>query len=816
VKKKIISIILAAVMLFPTTSITALASNNVLEEQGSNTLISNITNEVEAGNFIIEDNSSIIEESVNEVTVENNNNPTSTINNTDEIQTQQEEIQQPETEQENTSQNGVNADVNIETNQSADTGSTVTESKVTEEAEASVDKEESIPGPDAVNNLKYKRLNYKQVKLTWKASEGATRYKIYRSTREDGKYKRIKTTRLTTYTSKVSCGRIYFYKVIPYADTKKGEESIIKVFTRPNKASNLKADVDGTTVKLTWSKGNGATSYYIYRSTKKKSDFQKIAETKKLNYSDKKLKQGESYYYRIYSVSKGIKGWRVSSKKCRISTGPKAVKALKYKRINYKTIKITWKASKGATRYKIYRATSKDGRYKRIKTTKSTSYTKRVPCGKIYYYKIIPYKGSLRGKEKIIKAYSRPDKVKNLKTSVTGTTIELTFNKAKGARSYYIYRSTNKNSSFTRIAETKENKYYDNNLISGETYYYKVYAVSRGTKGKKVTSSVNIPKQESSNNTNEIRAAWISYLDYATLKDKSQSEFTKSINAMYDTVLEKNVNTVIVHVRAFSDAVYPSSYYRWANFITSDSDGPSYDPLKIMIEQAHKKGLSFEAWINPYRTADGGRVNPGSSSAVKKIVAGVEEIVTNYDVDGIHFDDYFYLSTDTTSQAEKMKHVNTMVSQVYAKIKSINSNVIFGISPAGNIEYAQSIGCDVDTWLSKAGYIDYICPQLYWSDDYVTKSGVSTKMFTNTMKQWTSKNKNNTAMYAGLALYKVGNSVESAWGSDYGWGNSTSNLYHQYKAAKNAGYAGYSLYRYGSFGLPAAKEELNNLKKLSE
>ncbi|RDY26887.1 glycoside hydrolase family 10 protein, partial [Lachnotalea glycerini] len=284
----------------------------------------------------------------------------------------------------------------------------------------------------------------------------------------------------------------------------------------------------------------------------------------------------------------------------------------------------------------------------------------------------------------------------------------------------------------------------------------------------------------------------------------------------YDTVLAQNINTVIVHVRAFGDAIYPSGYYKWANFITSDSDGPDYDPLKIMVEEAHKKGLSFQAWINPYRTSDGGRVNPASSSAVKKIVGGVEEIVRNYDIDGIHFDDYFYLSTDSTSQSVKMKNVNNMIRQVYAKIKSIKSNVLFGISPAGNIEYAQSIGCDVDTWLSESGYVDYICPQLYWSDDYVTKSGVSTKMFTNTMKQWTSINQNNTALYAGLALYKVGVSLETAWGNDYGWGNSTSNLYNQYKSAKSAGYAGYSLYRYGSFSLPAAKKELANLKKLSQ
>jgi uncharacterized lipoprotein YddW (UPF0748 family) len=498
--------------------------------------------------------------------------------------------------------------------------------------------------------------------------------------------------------------------------------------------------------------------------------------------------------------------------------GPKAVKSFKYKANDYKTVTLSWKSSKGATKYIVYRATSENGNYKKVKTTKDTSYKQsNLKCGMTYYYKIVPYADSIPGKEKVIKAYTKPAEVTNLKAKVSGATIKLTWKKGKGASSYYIYRSTKKNSGFEKVGETNKTKYSDKNLMGGKTYYYRIYSVSNEVKSAKVTCNAKVTKSAKNISIpGEMRAAWISYLDYGTLKDKSKSEFTKNVDAMYDRVTAQNLNTVIVHVRAFDDAIYPSDYYGWANFITSNSDGPGYDPLAIMIDEAHKKGLSFQAWINPYRTADGGRVNPASSSAVKKIVNGVAEIVTNYNVDGIHFDDYFYLSTDSTSQEEKMQNVNNMVGQVYAKIKSIKSNVIFGISPAANIDYAKSIGCDVDTWLSTTGYVDYVCPQLYWSDDYVTKSGASTKMFTNTMKQWTSINKNSTTLYAGLALYKVGTSLETAWGSDYGWGDSSTNLYDQYKAAKNAGYKGYSLYRYGSFDLPAAKEELANLKKLSQ
>jgi uncharacterized lipoprotein YddW (UPF0748 family) len=497
--------------------------------------------------------------------------------------------------------------------------------------------------------------------------------------------------------------------------------------------------------------------------------------------------------------------------------GPKAVKSLKLKAENYNTISISWKASRGATKYIIYRATEENGTYEKVKSTKSTSYKQsKLACGQTYYYKVVPYKKSVAGYEKVIKGNTKPEKLSKLKASVDQTTIKLTWKKGKGASSYVIYRSNKKNSGFVQIDEVTTTKYYDRNLESGKTYYYKVYSSSNGVKASKVTCNAKITYQAGSNVaiSGEMRAVWISYLDFSTLKDKNKSDFTRNVDAMYDQVLSNKLNTVFVHVRAFGDAIYPSSYYPWGNYITSNEDGPSYDPLAIMVEEAHKKGLSFHAWINPYRTADGGRVNPASSSAVKKIVGGVEEIVKNYNVDGIHFDDYFYLSTDGTSQEEKMENVNRMIGQVYDKIKSINSNVAFGISPAGNVEYAKSIGCDVEAWLSEGGYVDYICPQLYWSDDYVTKSGASTKMFSNTMKQWASINKNKTTMYAGLALYKAGVSLESAWGSDYGWGDATDNLYKQYKAAKAAGYSGYSLYRYGSFGISAAQEELDNLKKL--
>lgn len=100
----------------------------------------------------------------------------------------------------------------------------------------------------------------------------------------------------------------------------------------------------------------------------------------------------------------------------------------------------------------------------------------------------------------------------------------------------------------------------------------------------------------------EMRACWISYIDIESyLRDLDEDQFTSRLNEMYDNIINNNMNTVIVHVRAMGDAMYPSDYYPWSVYITSDRSAPEYDPLEIMVRLAHEKGLRFEAWINPYR-----------------------------------------------------------------------------------------------------------------------------------------------------------------------------------------------------------------------
>ena len=201
-------------------------------------------------------------------------------------------------------------------------------------------------------------------------------------------------------------------------------------------------------------------------------------------------------------------------------------------------------------------------------------------------------------------------------------------------------------------------------------------------------------------------------------------------------------------------------------------------------------------------------LDPAKEESVELICKGVEEILQNYEVDGIHFDDYFYMPEMTPQLSVEMRqeHVNYMVRTVYNTIKNIDKNCEFGISPAGNIENAMSQGADVETWLSEEGYLDYIMPQIYWTDTYVTDEGIY-NMFTRRCEEWQAINHLNKPMYIGLALYRVGEVSKI----DMGWSMSESNLKNQYISALTLGCDGYALFRYEWLELSVAENELSNL-----
>ncbi len=318
--------------------------------------------------------------------------------------------------------------------------------------------------------------------------------------------------------------------------------------------------------------------------------------------------------------------------------------------------------------------------------------------------------------------------------------------------------------------------------------------------------------------TTAHRAVWVCFYEFAAagLSNRTEAAFRQNAETMFKKIKAYGCNEVYFHVRSYDDAIYPSKVVGWSSYMCSDKRSPGYDPLKILVEQAHKQKLKLHAWMNPYRVTVSKILNPAKKKTINRVVNQVKEIVKNYDVDGIHFDDYFYLGDKYAKVKAKTrrKNVNKLIKKVYNTVKSIDKNCQFGISPAGNFEYSMSIGGDVETWMSKPGYIDYIVPQIYWSDNYKL-NGKKTKLYSERLALWRSKNKIDLPMYIGLGVYRAGRK-ESEVKPDYGWAKKKTNLKEMLQKIKDGNTEGYSLFAYTDMiSKTAAKEMKGFMQELA-
>lgn len=332
--------------------------------------------------------------------------------------------------------------------------------------------------------------------------------------------------------------------------------------------------------------------------------------------------------------------------------------------------------------------------------------------------------------------------------------------------------------------------------------------------------------------TSETRAIWLSYIDFGELGLKTNSEETFRANASKFLSKAKSnyINAVCFQVRAFDDAAWKSKTFSAMSYLTSKASSSkkaastySFDPLAIMIELAHKNGMELHAWMNPYRLTWDYYLDPAYESSMDRVVTAVKEVMA-YDVDGVLFDDYFYHAqkgyknrdndkilkpSQLPSDSKKKTYVNKMVKRVYAKVKELSKDAVFGISPQGNIENCRGAGADVDKWMSTEGvYIDYIAPQIYWTDQW--GSSGTTKMYTNRIKAWKELKKSDINLYVAMASYLTGEGYKG----DPGWGKTSTNLASQLNILRTYGYKGYALFSAKDLYRSGASAELSNLRKM--
>ncbi|MGW0557192.1 glycoside hydrolase family 10 protein [Streptomyces sp. NPDC002926] len=317
----------------------------------------------------------------------------------------------------------------------------------------------------------------------------------------------------------------------------------------------------------------------------------------------------------------------------------------------------------------------------------------------------------------------------------------------------------------------------------------------------------------------EFRGMWLASVanrDWPSRPGLTAAEQRAELLAHLDSAVARRLNVVVFQVRPTADALWPSPYEPWAQYLTGvQGQDPGWDPLGTAVREAHRRGLELHAWFNPYRVANhtdpsrlvanhparvhpdwvlpyGGKLyyNPGIPEVRAFVQRAMMDAVRRYDIDAVHFDDYFYpypvagqvFDDDATyarygagfpdRAAWRRDNIDRLVREMAQRIKKAKKNVRFGISPFGvwrnaatdplgsdtraGVQTYDDLHADTRTWV-KQGWIDYIVPQIYWNIGFAVADYAKLLPWWHSVVQGTGVH-----LYVGEALYKAGDPAQPA------------------------------------------------------
>ncbi|MFK4226230.1 glycoside hydrolase family 10 protein [Streptomyces sp. NPDC019890] len=317
----------------------------------------------------------------------------------------------------------------------------------------------------------------------------------------------------------------------------------------------------------------------------------------------------------------------------------------------------------------------------------------------------------------------------------------------------------------------------------------------------------------------EFRGMWLATVanrDWPSRPGLTAAEQRAELLAHLDTAVARKLNVVVLQVRPTADALWPSPYEPWAQYLTGlQGKDPGWDPLGTAVREAHRRGLELHAWFNPYRVANhtdlsrlvethparvhpewvlpyGGKLyyNPGIPEVRRFVQKAMMDAVRHYDIDGVHFDDYFYpypvagqvfADDDTYARygagfpdkaAWRRDNTDRLVREMAERIKKAKADLPFGISPFGvwrnaatdplgsdtraGVQTYDDLHADTRKWVRK-GWIDYVVPQIYWHIGFAPADYAKLLPWWNDVVRGTGVD-----LYAGEALYKAGDPAQPA------------------------------------------------------